>query len=200
MHRRSLVLGLGAAVALASPLRVLAGSKEAERYRLQTEMERLAARNQWKGVERTYMSLLDIGVPLRTSDHFLASQAAQARGDMLEALLRLERAVNAEHEGSALDPNSPFAEAQRTLKQMQERYGKVRVEVLAPKIPVLVRREMPFSAQERESIVYARTEIAASRSFKGLMPIGSYSIDDVTFEIAAGHQEWQEITVGPAQQ
>jgi len=175
-------------------------SEDAERYRLQAEMDRLARRNVWKGVERTYAELLDLG-GLTTSDHMLGAQASQSRGEMLQAMERFEAAVQvgiaALPEGGVAPPDGSLAEAKRTLEVFVSRYGKVDISVDKSRISMLVRIDgMPFSAQERESIVYARDLVVKKRVFQGLLPIGIYMIDGERFEIAAS-PDWHMIRVSP---
>jgi len=178
---------------------------EAERYRLQAEMDRLARRNVWKGVERTYGELLALQVALTTGDHLLGAQASQSRGEMLQAMQRLQEAVkvgeaaHAAEDGAESEPpsDSPLAEAKRTLEVFTSRYGMVDIAVDKSRIAMLVRTDgMPFSAQERESIVYARDHVVKDKIFKGLLPIGNYMIDGEKFEVSAT-TDWHEVRINP---
>ncbi len=185
----------------------------AERYRLQAEMDRLARRNVWQGVERTYGELIALGVPLTTNDHLLGAQASQSRGEMLQAMERFKsavaagEAVEASEDAAGGEPttdgaaqeaaDTPLAEAKRTLEVFTSRYGKVDITVDKSRIAMLVRTDgMPFSAQERESIVYAREHVVKGKAFKGLLPIGNYMIDGEKFEVSPA-EEWHEIRVNP---
>jgi hypothetical protein len=173
------------------------GSNEAERYRLQSEMDRLARRNVWKGVERTYTELLALEIALSTGDHLLGAQASQSRGEMLQAMERFAAAVKAGQPAESAEgsDNAPLAEAVRTLEFFTSRYGRVDIVVDKGRIAMLVRTDgMPFSAQERESIVYARDHVVKDKIFRGLLPIGNYMIDGEKFEITAT-DEWHEIRV-----
>jgi hypothetical protein len=191
----AVLVGLGLGV---SPVSVAGESDEAERYRLQAEMDRLARRNAWKGVERVYKELEALG-DLSTNSHLLGSQAAQSRGEMLQAMQRLEVAV-AVGEGSeeaTEESGSGLADAKRALELFTSRYGKVDISVDKSRISMLVRTDgMPFSAQERESIVHARDQVVEARVFQGLLPIGNYMIDGEKFEIVSS-ADWQMIKVGP---
>jgi len=174
--------------------------EDAERYRLQAEMDRLARRNVWKGVERTYAELVELG-GLTPSDHMLGAQASQSRGEMLQAMQRFEAAVQvgeaAQAESDTPAEDSPLVEAKRTLEVFVSRYGKVDISVDKSRISMLVRIDgMPFSAQERESIVYARDHLVKDRSFQGLLPIGTYMIDGERFEIASS-PDWHMVRVSP---
>jgi hypothetical protein len=173
-------------------------SEDAERYRLQAEMDRLARRNAWKGVERVYKELEALGEMSITS-HLLGSQAAQSRGEMLPAMKRLEFAVAVgEVKTDATDESETgLAEAQRALEVFTSRYGKVDISVDKTRISMLVRTDgMPFSAQERESIVHAREHLVEGRVFQGLLPIGNYMIDGERFEIVP-NLDWHMVKVGP---
>lgn len=173
-------------------------SEEAERYRLQAELDRLARRNVWTGVERTYGELMALSVPIAIGDHLLGAQAAQSRGDMLAAMERFERAVGAGTEAEKADPESQYHEAKRTLEVFKSRYGKVDINVDRSRVAMMFRTDgMPFSAQERESIVYARNAVVKENTFRGLLPVGNYNIDGQKFEVAST-EEWHVIKVEAA--
>lgn len=178
---------------------------EAERYRLEQEMDRLAQRVTWPGVERTYAAMIELQVPISTHSHYTAALAAEARGDMLESWIRLERALRekgalevpeaAEGSISALkilpesvDESEPSAAAARAaFEQLRSRYGRVHLTVEKGRLPALVRRgENPFSATEREAIRRGREKLVSTNTYVGLLPIGAYMIDGEGFEVRAG--------------
>lgn len=170
-------------------------SDTAERYRLQEEMQRLAQRNAWQGVERTYSRLVALNLPLSPKDHLLASQAAQRRGETLGALERLELAVAAKPSEDAAD--DPFwQEAKQNLETLRARYGRVEISVVPPRLPALVRYDPPFAVQEREAIARAREQLSETRAYSGLLPVGRYMVDGMIFEVQA-HGEPLALHVAP---
>lgn len=172
-------------------------SAEAERYRLQQELQKLASRNAWNGVERTYADLVKLQLPLAPIDHLLASQAAQNRGETIAAMDRLALAVDACDEASAAaDPS--WQEAKRGLDALRSRYGKVDISVVPPRLPALIRYDPPFAVQEREAIARAREQLSQSRAYVGLLPVGKYMVDGLAFEVETG-AELLRIRVVPPQ-
>lgn len=187
----------------AAPPPVARSEADAERYRLEQELDRLAQRSTWPGVERVYGALLMLQVPLGTHVHFVAAQAAEARGDMLESWVRLERALR---EKGALDqpvtegfsvlktlPESvdesvdPGAAARLAFDALRSRYGRVEIVVEKGRVPALIRTsEKPFSATEREAIQRGQKLLVDDLRYAGLLPVGRYMIDGEFFEVKAG--------------
>ena len=157
---------------------------QAELVRIQTELERLTNRNAWKGVERAYQDLLKLDVPLRPADHLAGEQAARIRGDINAAYERLAAAVEGvETVGEDTDP--AISDAFVRKESIENRYGRVEIEVKAGRIPALVRFEWPFPREERVCIELGRTELAKNRNYSGFLPIGKYMVDGHFFEVKA---------------
>lgn len=178
---RTILPPLLALCLLGSP--AFAGGEEAERYRLQQELESLARRNAWSGVERTYTELKGIGLPLTLGDHLLGAQAAIQEGQLLVALERLQIGLAVAEPDT--DPNSPYATAQALKAGFESRYGAVQI-VLGDCAPILFMPSKPFAEQERQAYANARTRLMEGGSFTGLLPAGEYKVDTFTFEVAAG--------------
>lgn len=171
----------------------------AERTRLEDELVRLAQRNTWTGVERTYRRLVDLDVELRPQDHYLAAQAALARGEVLLGWYRLRRA-RAMPAGVDTAQLEAAEAAERESDQIDQRYGLVSVYVGAEAVPALLREGMPFGQQERDAILAAQRAIGDTHAFRGLLPIGAYALDGQKFEVAprpAGAEPgWLVVTAG----
>jgi hypothetical protein len=159
------------------------GEAEAERYRLSEELLKLAQKNAWTGVERTFQQL--DALPLEIGDHVLGAQAAMEAGDMHKALARLQIGLrNAE---ASDDPNSPFQQAKGMEASLRERYGTVHIVLYDDsKIAALFRNPLPFSAQERQAISFAQARLSETRAFLGMLPLGTYRLDDVEIVVEAG--------------
>jgi hypothetical protein len=164
------------------------GPAPAEVARLEEELLRLAQRNTWTGVERTYRRLLDLGTALPPQDHYLGAQAAQGRGDTLLAWHRLRRAMAGDPGVDTVQVDAKAA-ARREAEAIGTRYGLVSIYVGEGAVPVLFRDAMPFAQQERDAIVSAQRAISEMRTFRGFLPVGSYAIDAVRFDITSEDEQ-----------
>jgi hypothetical protein len=181
---RLLLAPIGAIILLVlSTSPAWAGAGEAERYRLRTELENLARKNAWSGVDRTYQELLQLGLTLELSDYVLGSQAALQQGNLLEGLSRLQVGLAAATPSD--DPSSEYAQAKALATGIQERFGQVRIRV-GECLPVLILQPLPFAQDERDAFTRAREQILSLRSFHGLLPVGDYKIDTQAFRVDPG--------------
>lgn len=184
-----LTLGATGAVTLAAPVEALAQDpKTAEKLRLEEEMKKLAAKNAWTGVERSYQALVDLNVPLTQEDHLLGSQAARFLGKTFEMYNRLQKAKEL---GST-------AEIDTELGGIEQRYGFVDIKGNPRKPQILSVAAMPFSPDERKSIEWANTVLTNTGSFHGMLPIDvEYQIGGQTFSAKTG-PDWQNVVLGKA--
>lgn len=168
-------------------------SSSAERKRLEDELVKLAQRNTWTGVDRTYRRLIDLNVPLSAEDHLLGAHAAQRNGDAQLAWFRLRRV----RKDAADDPaqRTTYDTALQEFEAMESSYGLVALYVGEGAIPVLIREHMPFGQQERDAISAAQRSVSSARTFRGLLPTGSYALDAVKFEVQA-NTDWLVVTTG----
>ena len=174
-----------------SPSPSFAGAAEAERYRLQTELENLARKNAWTGVNRVYQDLTALGLPLQLSDYMLGSQASIQLGDLLEGLKRLQLGLAAATPDD--DPQSDYARAKDAANAILGRFGVVQI-LVGDCVPVLILQPLPFAQDERDALNKAREQVRTSKSYTGLLPAGSYSVDTIRFDVVAG-QSMAEIKV-----
>ena len=164
----------------------LAGSRhQAEAIRLYEEIDRLAQKNAWSGVERNYRHLLqlevDWGIPVPLEQHLLAAEAARSMGDVNARWRRLSRA-------KIRSPVHP-----RVLEGMAEifaYYGVVQLKVSKRwEGPVeLVAKDMPFEPDRVNAIQAARKALAEERRFHGLLPLGRYMLGPVPFGIVGAEE------------
>jgi hypothetical protein len=185
------ILVLALALLCAVPL-AHAGAGDAEYYRLRIELDKLASRNAWKGVDRMYNKMLKLDAQLAATDHLLGAQAASNRGATLLSLERLELAAVL----SSDDPSEVVAQqaAASQLDGLVTRYGKVELSVGDLRVPALVRFAMPFRPDEQLAIAQAQKTLGKERSFRGLLPMGEYMIDGERFEVIRTEM-WQGIKV-----
>jgi hypothetical protein len=160
----------------------------AEVARLEEELVKLAQRNTWTGVDRTYRRLLEVGASLPAQDHYLGAQAALGRGDTLLGWHRLRRAERADPGVDTIQRDAHDA-AVREARAIGDRYGLVSIYVGEGSVPVLFRETMPFAQQERDSIIAAQRAISEMRAYRGFLPVGSYAIDAVKFDVASSEGE-----------
>ena len=125
------ILVLALALLCAVPL-AHAGAGDAEYYRLRIELDKLASRNAWKGVDRMYNKMLKLDAQLAATDPLLGAQAASNRGATLLSLERLELAAVL----SSDDPSEVVAQqaAASQLDGLVARYGKVELSVGAAQV------------------------------------------------------------------
>ncbi len=148
---------------------------EAEYQRLSGEQTRLAERNVWSGVERSYQSLLKTRCELRPEQHVLAAEAARMLGKALERTERLALAYE-----SGADPD-----VQRQLDAVTESFGRVVITGDPRRPPELRRETMPFAPDQQRAIAWARDVLAETGAFDGLLPTGEYTVSDVSFVVEA---------------
>lgn len=150
----------------------------AEHSRLSSEMQRLAARETWDGVEALYRQLSDLqtdGAVLSTAEHLLGAQAARAHGDVAATLARLRSARAA-------------GEAEQSpgwIADIQANYGLV---VLS--VPTRHREDfavaaerLPFQSDQRFAIEHASESIAEEALFEGYLPVGRYTLGGTPFTV-----------------
>jgi hypothetical protein len=181
---------LGAVLVPAVAVAQQAGTvnKEAEKLRLIEEMNRLAAKNAWAGVERSYMALLDLNIDLPFDVHYMGAQSARYLGKTWEVYQRLESA-------KALKAQEDVVTG---LQAIDEAYGRVRIKGDPRRKAALVREAMPFAPDERKSIEWAQTVVVETGSFEGMLPFGPYQIEGCPafpgFEVKQG-KEWQIVEI-----
>jgi len=152
----------------------------AEAHRLTVEMNKLAQRDAWAGVERAYqkrMALERVEVPVDT--HLLGAAAARQRGDIVETWRRLHRALE-------VDPL--HEDAMYQLGRIEAFYGEVTLKVTRRKAndAALLGIDLGFSPEYRQVFEYAQQALDTDRHYHGLLPLGRYQLGDRSFEIIGG--------------
>lgn len=168
----------------------------AERIRLGEELTRLARRNAWVGVDRTYRALVELRIALAPDDHLLGGRAALAMGDPLRALYRMRRvpppfvdAPDKTRDQEALD------EARSVLTSLEEGYGLVSIQVEQEAKRELLRvDDMPFDPTARATVERAVVQVGAQGSYRGLLPVGAYSLAGREVDVEPG-QDWIVVRV-----
>lgn len=148
----------------------------AEFQRLSGEQTKLAQRNAWSGVERTYDRLRDTGCDLTFDQHQLAAEAARVRGKSADQYERLQVALAVRED----------AAARAQLAALEENYGRVVIKGDARRPPALTRDPLPFAPDQRKSIEWAQTVLAETGRFEGLLPAGTYEVGASTLKVYPG--------------
>ena len=162
-----------------------AGKREqAEHTRLSEEMARLAARNAWRGVESSYLKMLELqrkGVVLRFEDLFTGAQAASNLGNITSTYRRASRALDA-----ASSPEER-QQARAWVDEIEASYGPVDLRIPGRHAePILFEiASMPFDPQQRAAYQNTRAQILEGESYQGLLPVGEYTFGSTTFTVAA---------------
>jgi hypothetical protein len=142
-------------------------------------MLRLASRNAWQGVEQNFEELLtlqDRGEVLTVQDWMLGVHAARGIGDMTSCRDRLVKVLS-------IQDND---ESRVWLSQIDDTYARVALtadRVLSPSLSPAV---MPFIPDQRKAIEWAQAQVTESRNFDGLLPAGTYTYGEESFEVVGG--------------
>lgn len=167
--------------------------EEAEMRRVSEELDKLATRNQWPGVERSYLSLAtlaaDHGLLLTHEQHLLGAAAAAARGDVQEQWRRLLAAQKAERR----------LETQGQIAVIEATHGKVTLTIspFVKNTPILEVLDPPGPSDQR-TIDAVRQQITDRRRFEGLLPLGRYRLGGLTFDIDGGPPQSHTVTSATA--
>jgi hypothetical protein len=148
---------------------------EAERVRLNEEMENLSSRDQWVAVERKYQQILKLKkVELHYEDHMLGAQAAKNMGDLSLAYERVLAALAIEAR----------PEGEQWKVEIESAYAKVRLKTEKKSAPAkLVVAQMPFIPEQQDAIRRATKLLESTGRFEGLLPYGEYSVGEEKFTV-----------------
>jgi hypothetical protein len=156
----------------------------AEYNRLSEEIQRLAQKNAWTGVERAYQSALDTGVQLSFEDNMVGAQAARQMGNVLASRSRLVAALR-------LQPNDPIALA--ALTEIDLHFG--RVALYGERTHLLVPEEASFNPDYVAAVAFASASIEATGVFEGLLPAGRYRFGE--FEVRVDQSQTLTMDLRP---
>ena len=175
---------------------------QAEVQRLAEEMNHLASKNAWSGVDRTYRQLETFGdgAFALASDpaalHFLGAQAARNLGDIRRYKSLVQRAKTALLAAGRPADDVQLHTMEAELTAIDQAYGAVSIAPRSKRSanakkgeavgPELVPAAMPFAGDQRVSIERARTQIQETGSFSGLLPAGEYTLGTESFTVIAG--------------
>lgn len=158
------------------------GSVEVSEYhRLHDELDRLAEKRAWVGVERTWKALVDTGVEPTDEDRILAAHGALALGDLTAARERLLVVAKRTEDRGVIE----------TLFRIDNDYGYVTLAGAHE----LVQETKPFLPEAAAASERATTEVAETGRFEGYLPPGRYRFGYDVIEVVAG--EVVELELAP---
>jgi hypothetical protein len=135
----------------------------AEYIRLSEELEKLAVRNAWSGVDRMYAAIIGMGATPSPKDHLSGAHSARALGNVTGARFRLEQANQQIEDKEILD----------WLWDIDSNYG--RVSLLADRGKVVLNMDvLPFNPDQRKAVEWAQHQISETGTFEGFLPQGDY--------------------------
>ena len=144
----------------------------AEYVRLSHEMEKLATRNAWSGVERAFRRMEEHGAEPRFDDLVRGAHAAQALGDITSTRARLMKA-NAMVEDK---------EILNWLWDIDEHYGEVYLAGDLGKVE-LACSQMPFNPVQAKAVEFAVQQVQDTGIYAGYLPQGSYTFATRSIEV-----------------
>jgi hypothetical protein len=153
-----------------------------EYHRLHEELDRLATKHAWTGVERTWQALVATGVEPTDDDRIVAAHAALERGDLMLARERL-LVVAARSENRAVI---------ETLYRIDHDYGRVTLSGHTE----LVQETKPFLPEAEAAAALAAETLATTGSFDGFLPPGRYRFGMDIIEVEAGATQTVEQDAG----
>ncbi len=150
-------------------------ARQAEYNRLAEEIQRLARRNAWAGVERYYAQLEATGVPIEFDELVTGAHAARALGDARHMRERLDTAKDLRESRDVIE----------WLAQIDADFGAVTL-LCDPEWkhrPALSTEAMPFDPNLARAVQFAIKQVADSCTFEGLLPAGAYRFGDHAFQV-----------------
>jgi hypothetical protein len=159
--------------ASADPAAAGAGAEAGEYNRLSEEIERLASKNAWAGVERTFLQLLGTGVEPSFDDWIRGADAARAQGDLASAHARLVAANALREDRTVLE----------SLWDIDSRYGRVSLSCDPDSYILLEPERTAMDPDLLRSIEFASARIHDGCRFEGFLPVGTYRLLDEVIEV-----------------
>ena len=179
-----------------------AAEATAEVERLYGEMVRLASDNTWRGVDRLYRQIEDMGPDAFSvardpaEMHFLGSEAARMLGDTKRQHQLLGLAQAALTGAEDTESEAKRIRFESSVGVIEQAYGTVEIMPRGGKNakkqakratkPILVRPQTPFAPDQRSSVEHAARVLDESGQFTGMLPAGEYILDGVSITVVAG--------------
>lgn len=153
-----------------------ADALEAEHVRLSGDIEQLATRQLWAGVEKKLAELAKLGVEPSFDDLIHGAYAARALGNAQHAYDRLKVAARIKGTREVVD----------WLYTIDANYGTVELIATPPRGVALSMAEVPFDPDQRVAVEAASERVKKEGGFAGLLPRGSYVFAGQSFTVEPG--------------
>jgi hypothetical protein len=147
----------------------------AEYVRLAGEVQNLARRNAWAGVERAYVAALRTGESGTFDLHLAGAHAAWARGDVRGTRQRLQRAHAQQERRDVIE----------WMYRIDRGYGEVRIQV-APEMELERPASGRFEPEMAAAVAFAADQVRTTGRFSGLLPRGVYAVGPYRIDVADG--------------
>lgn len=148
----------------------------AEHIRLSGDIEQLASRQLWTGVEKKYAELEKLGVEMSYDDLLHGAQAARALGNAQAAYDRLKVAARIKGTREVVD----------WLYAIDANYGQVALLATPPRGVLLEVTEVPFDPDQRICVEATAERVKKEGGFTGLLPRGTYAFAGQQFTVEPG--------------
>jgi hypothetical protein len=149
---------------------------EAEHARISDEMERLADRKVWSGVDRLYRKLEPLGVEPTLEDYMLGAYAARELGQVLSVQERLKSAARVHQSKDIVE----------WLWKIDNTYGRVELVSVPPRSTTFEAGVMPFDPDQRKAVEAAIQSVADDGMFVGMLPVGEFTFSGQAFKVEPG--------------
>ncbi|MCK6507399.1 hypothetical protein L6R53_29215 [Myxococcota bacterium] len=169
-------LALALAFALLGPSAWAKDETQAEHDRLSDEIDKLASRQVWSGVERKYRELERLGVQPTFDDLVHGATAARELGDVERCYQRLKGAAK-------LDATKDVV---NWLWEIDSNYGHVELLTVPSRAAELEVAELPFDPNQRKAVDFAMASTRQDGIFVGMLPKGAYTFATQGFQVEPG--------------
>lgn len=149
---------------------------EAEHLRLSGELDQLALRQLWAGVDRKFLDLQKLGVTMTYHDLLHGAHASRALGNMADAYARLKQAAKLDATKEVID----------WMYAIDMNYGQVELLRTPRKGDVLAIEAPPFDPDQRAAVERAAASVKDNGTFSGLLPAGNYNFCAQAFTVQPG--------------
>ncbi len=150
--------------------------RAAEAARISDELERLAQRNAWSGVDRLYRKLEALGVDPTLEDYMHGAYAARELGDVLIVRTRLKAAARSHQSKEIVE----------WLWKIDNTYGRVELVSVPQRSTTLEAAVMPFDPDQRKAVEAAIASVGDNGVFVGMLPEGEFSFSGQQFKVEPG--------------
>jgi len=149
---------------------------QAEAERLADEIEKLANRQVWTGVERKYRELERLNTVIGFDELMNGATAARELGDVEHCYQRLKTAAKLEPSKDVVD----------WLWDIDNNYGHVELLTVPSRSAELSPQEMPFDPNRRKAVDAAIQSSDQDGIFVGMLPKGHYIFASQAFDVQPG--------------